>query len=325
MPLDTISGSARAELTAVNKLLSEATAIRDEKQQTVDRLSRPTAQLDEAKADHAVEKAAYDAQLVTWYGNGCAGARPEVPSSLLSAEQGIGEAQRDLDAIGGSLEAAKAARDAANERVAEISNRRTAVFYRAAKDAAENWVMRYAGPALLEGLMKLSIVQALAEELGGRGEQGVSYQLRELIRIALGSIDVEGDREAARCFLAELEKNPEAEIIDLGSPAIKSREVPILRPAEETTPPPRATPVQEVQPEYRIGEPFLQNPTRAAVMRQEAGLSDAAEGEEATPEPPESPVGTFTLGPPPPEVPAWVQSSGPLWMPSPRRSDEQLV
>jgi hypothetical protein len=82
MPLDTISHSARAGLAAINVQLVEATAIRDGKQETVDRLSRPAARLEEAVAAHAVEKAVYDAMLATWYSNDCAGERPSTPRNL---------------------------------------------------------------------------------------------------------------------------------------------------------------------------------------------------------------------------------------------------
>jgi hypothetical protein len=122
MPLDTVSNSARAELAAVNAQLVEAMAKRDEAQHAHDRLAKPARLLEEAVAQHAAEKAVHDAQLVEWYTNGCNGARPPAPPSLLLAEHRIGEARRDLGASETALEAAKNALQAANEDLARLQS-----------------------------------------------------------------------------------------------------------------------------------------------------------------------------------------------------------
>ena len=141
MPLDTISNSARAELAALNAQLAEAMAARDEAQLAYDRLAKPQRLLEEAVAQHAAEKAVHDAQLVEWYTNGCVGARPPAPPSLLLDEHRIGEAKRDLGAADTALEAAASGLQAANEDLARLSLRHRGAVYRADVEAVA-WRLR---------------------------------------------------------------------------------------------------------------------------------------------------------------------------------------
>jgi hypothetical protein len=214
MPLDTISNSARAALAAINAQLAEATAIRDEAQQVYDRLAPAAERLEGLVGEHQVElRAMIDGSVsVGTYTDRL------LRSNELSAEITALRSEVDLDVV----RAARTARDQANEHLAELSNRHTAVLYGAAEEAARDWVQRYATPALIQGLLQLSVVQALAVELRGRGELNVSYGLDEMIRVARDSIGVRGDREVARRLLAELAKNPEAGFVDIGSPAVET-------------------------------------------------------------------------------------------------------
>jgi hypothetical protein len=136
---------------------------------------------------------------------------------------------------------------------------------------------------MVEAMLQLSVVEALAAELRSRRELNVSHQIDEMIRITRASIGIRCDLDPARRFLAELEKNPEAELLDLGSPAIETLEVPIMRPLEDGSIYVNRGPAEEVsEPVVPMLDPmtdadaaaraFWQSPQRAALMRVEAGL-----------------------------------------------------
>jgi hypothetical protein len=241
MPLDGVSGSARAELVAINVQLVEATAIRDGKQEAVNRLSRPALQLEEANAAHAVEKAVHDAQIKAWYSNGCEGPRPAVPLSLEMAERNIGECRRDLGATDDALETAKRELQEANDVVVALHQRHRNALYRCAVEKA-GWRLRTrAVPQLIAALAEFGVVESLEVELRNRGYgvdphlEAPSYadQIRQQLTIVRQSTAVRGDLAAARQFLDKLAGDPDAHLPDPGPADVVNLEPRIPRRAEE--------------------------------------------------------------------------------------------
>jgi hypothetical protein len=327
MPLDTISNSARAELAAINVQLAEAVTIRAGKQEAVDRLSRPAARLEAAVAAHAVEKAVYDAEIKTWYSNGCVGARPAVPLSLEMAERNIGEARRDLGATDDALETAKRELQEANDVVVALQLRQRNPLYRCAVEKAAWRLRTRAVPQLIAALAEFGVVESLEVELRNRGygqnphPEALSYadHVRQQLTIVRQSTAVRGDLEAARQFLDELANDPYTDLPDPGPAKVEYVE-PRLPKAAAATRYVSVGPGHEAPPAYEpVHDPFFENPVRAAQIAREAGL---VEGTSEAP-------GNNTGSPPLPgeavlvqmpltEIPAWLQSSSPTFMPAPR-------
>ena len=104
------------------------------------------------------------------------------------------------------------------------------LLYRAALEAARDRLQRYATPAMVEAMLQLSVIEALAAELRSRPDpeaHSASHKLAEMIRVARASIGIRCDLDPARRLLVELEKNPEAEFRDIGKPQIETLEVPL--------------------------------------------------------------------------------------------------
>ena len=81
--------------------------------------------------------------------------------------------------------------------------------------------------------------------------------------------------EAARRFIDELADNPEAELPDPGEAKVECTESRIPEPPRVNS-----GPGEEVPPVLEgVHAPFFENPTRAALMRIEAGpVGDTGEG-----------------------------------------------
>jgi len=259
MPFD-VSTSARDALAATNARLAEAKAVRDEAQQAHDRLVRPAQLLEEAIAAHAIEKLAFDSRLVDWYQRGCCGERPVTPPSLLLAEHRIGEARRDLGASENALQDAADALQRANEDLAILSGEHRSRVYGRAVEAAEARLQRYARPAMIHGMIELSIVQALPSVLRSRSDpeaMSAAHRIDEMIVVARSSIGVRCDLEPAYRFLVELERDPGAELSDAGEPTIEAIDPPIIKPLPDWSKFINRGPEPEAP---QSNAPFLPNP-----------------------------------------------------------------
>jgi len=242
---------SRQELIALNKRLTKATAARDAAQESYDRLERPTRLLTDVSREHAAEKALHDAAIVVWYESGCPGVRPDVPSRMIELERQLGDLRRDLGASAIALEIAASGLQAANEHLAEQQVRQRGALYGAAVEAARDRLQRYATPAMIEAMLQLSVIEALTAELRRQPHPealNASRKIDEMIKVARASIGVRCDLDPARRFFAELERNPEAELVDIGAPTIEHLEAPVMRPVEDGSQHINRGPVEEAQP-----------------------------------------------------------------------------
>jgi len=327
MPLDNFSAYSRQELAAVNDLIAEGTTARDQARQMHDRLEQPTRLLGEVLQEYAVEKALHDAAIAAWYGSGCPGDRPDLPSRMIELERQIGDLRRDLGASMTALEIAASGLQAANEHLAELHIRHRGALYRAAVEAAAWRLRTRAVPVLIAKLAEFDVVESLEVELRNRGfgpdphpeALSASEAIRQLIATVRQSVGVKGNPDAARRFLDDLAQNPDAELPDPGGVSVewsepRSPPVPYINRAIEGEVP---LPVLE-----GVHDPFWENPTRAAVMAREAGLVGNTGGQDAnTVSPPlaETGIPVSPLVPmPETELPAWLEPSSPTFMPSPR-------
>jgi hypothetical protein len=281
--------SARSELAAISTQLAEATAARDAAQEAYDWLAKPSALLREAKAAHAVEEGLHKAQVTTWYSSGCPGARPAPSYRMMELERQLGDLHSDLGANEQALEIATSGLQAATLHLAEIQARKKSSLYRVAIEAARARLRTHAVPAMIEATLQRGVVESLAAELRDRGygaapdteAMQAGGAIFEAIRVAKQSIELAGDLEAAKAFLDHLASNPDAEL-----------------------------------PDPRV----IQNPLGASVASEVVEVvTDTSEAAPPIPGSSAEPGAAFTLGPQPPEFPEWVNSGGPIFMPSPRR------
>jgi hypothetical protein len=127
MPLDAAIAPARDALARLRDDISAVQEARAAAQEAVDRLQRPAAEVLIARAEHAAEKATFDAQIVRWYENGCVDDRPDAPLKLLRLEHQIGDLTRNLGVVEDRLNVAQNELQRYNEQLAQLQTHTLAV------------------------------------------------------------------------------------------------------------------------------------------------------------------------------------------------------